>query len=140
MSMELADVTVSDVTVMNAAVGCTAQQVRVPFSLGGSGLPVLVPTLFWVGQDSLPCLAECPAGKFFMRFGFTGKQRAFRLHWQTACVLASPANSAPCRQSLVMPLHGTGLICAQMNVPAAHHWWIVLEKTMLHHQLQQLTW
>jgi hypothetical protein len=45
--------------------------------LGGSGFPTLlpcpVPTLFWVGRRSLPCLAECPAGNFFIRFGFTSE-------------------------------------------------------------------
>jgi hypothetical protein len=52
---------------------------RIPSSPGGSGLPVLVPTLFWVGRGSLPCLAECPAGNFFTRLGFTAKQGVFWL-------------------------------------------------------------
>jgi hypothetical protein len=91
MSMELADVTISDVTVTNAAVGCRVQQarfVRVPFSLGGSGLPVLVPTpLFWVGRGSLPCLAaECLARNFLTTFA--------RLHQRTACVSGQRHRSA----------------------------------------------
>jgi hypothetical protein len=62
--------------------------------LGGSGFPPLrpcpVPTLSWVGRGSLPCLAECPAGNHF---------HAIRLHWQTACVSASPGNSVLHRQN-----------------------------------------
>jgi hypothetical protein len=52
---------------------------RIPSSPGGLGVPVLVPTLFWVGGGSLPCcLAESPQGFFFTRFGFTSEQLAFR--------------------------------------------------------------